>query len=86
MGVNRLTGTPWHKERVHRDEGDDRRYKGRCQFYEYENNHCSYYGEWCHGSAHCDRYKAISEAEFLRRQKQQKARKKSEDEDIYWYR
>ena len=29
MGIKHLTGTPWHKERVHRQEGDKRRYKGR---------------------------------------------------------
>ena len=85
MGVNQLTGTPWHKERVHRDAGDARRYKGRCAFYEYARNYCNHYGTYCRGSAHCDKYQAISDAEFLRRQKQQKARKKSED-DVYWYR
>lgn len=37
MSVERLTGTPWHKERVHREEGDDRRYKGRCKYYQYNN-------------------------------------------------
>ena len=30
MGVNRMTGTSWNAERVHRSEGDNRRYKGRC--------------------------------------------------------
>lgn len=30
MGVNKMAGSPWHKERVHRAENDDRRYKGRC--------------------------------------------------------
>ena len=37
MHVNRLTGSPWHKERVHRSEGDERRYKGRCKYYRYGN-------------------------------------------------
>lgn len=35
MGVNRMTGTSWNAERVHRSEGDKRRYKGRCK---YQNN------------------------------------------------
>ena len=70
MGVNKLTGTPWHVERVHRAENDDRRYKGRCAFYTYKNNHCSKYCGRCQGSAHCNYYKAISEEEFKARQKE----------------
>lgn len=47
MGVNKLKGTPWHTERVHRSEGDDRRYKGRCKYYSYENDRCTYQSGKC---------------------------------------
>lgn len=86
MGVNQLTGTPWHKERVHRSEGDERRYKGRCVFYDYTNDSCKKYCERCRGSAHCDHYKAISDEEFKSRQKNaQRAKKKTQDDDCFWY-
>lgn len=99
MHVNRMTGTPWHIERVHRAEGDERRYKGRCKFYEYEQDRCAHSGRKCSGSAHCTKYRAISEEEFVKRQhemqeqqnkKQQRKRlqtkKKIEEEKVYWYR
>ena len=47
MGVNKLKGTPWHTERVLRSEGDDRRYKGRCKYYSYENDRCTYQSGKC---------------------------------------
>ncbi len=87
MGVNKLTGTPWHKERVHRAKHDDRRYKGRCKFYSYDNDHCSKYCGKCRGSAHCDFYTAISDEEFKQRQKasQRIKRKAPKEDDTYWF-
>lgn len=88
MGVNRLTGSPWHKERVHRAEGDERRYKGRCEHYQYEGDRCSYRSGKCVGSAHCSKYRALSEEEFKEKQKRthsSPARKKKEEEEVYWY-
>ena len=87
MGVNKLTGTPWHTERVHRAENDNRRYKGRCMFYSYKNNYCTEYCGKCRGSAHCDHYKAISEEEFKARQKanQHSIRKVPKKDDGFWY-
>lgn len=82
MHVNRLTGSPWHKERVHRSEGDERRYKGRCKYYRFENSYCTYRCGSCIGSAHCNDYQAISEEEFKKRKK---SRKKSGEDDCYWY-
>lgn len=83
MGVNKMTGTVWHKERVHRAEHDDRRYKGRCKYYNFNNKYCSEYCTECKGSAHCDIYCAVSEEEFKRRQ--QVMKKKNNDDDTYWY-
>lgn len=88
MSIERLTGTPWHLERVHREEGDERRYKGRCKYYQYNKNYCKYKFRRCTGSAHCDEYEAISEEEFRKRQKEQQAAKRGtfhSDDDIYWY-
>lgn len=71
MGINKFTGSPWHVENVHRAEGDDRRYKGRCKYYKY-NNMCKYRMTKCIGSAHCTSYTALSEEEFKKKQKKQK--------------
>ena len=84
-----MTGSPWHAERVHRQEGDDRRYKGRCEYYEYNSDHCSYRVSKCIGSAHCNDYKLISEEEFKNRQKKNQkstsAKTKKGDDDCFWY-
>ena len=87
MSISQLTGTPWHKERVHRAEGDDRRYKGRCKYFNYESESCSKAAGKCHGSAHCDYYKAISEEEFKARQKanQKYATPKPKEDECFWY-
>ena len=93
MGVNRLAGSPWHAERVHRAEGDDRRYKGRCEYYSYQDDRCTYRSGKCTGSAHCSKYKAVSESEFKERQRlshkaKQNNKSKSKakkDEDVYWF-
>ena len=86
MGIERMKGTPWHSERMHREEGDERRYKGRCKHYIYDGNRCML-RTYCMGSAHCSEYEAISEAEFKKRQNdlKKKKNKMSSDDDIYWY-
>ena len=88
MGVNQMTGTPWHAERMHRSENNKRRYKGRCAFYSYDKNYCTRYCEKCRGSAHCMQYKAISDEEFKARQQEIQRVKRNtpkEDDDVYWY-
>ncbi|MBR5298505.1 MAG: hypothetical protein IKU29_11660 [Parabacteroides sp.] len=85
MGVNRLTGSPWHTERVHRADGDDRRYKGRCKHYSYEDDKCKLKICKCIGSAHCEKYLAISEEEFKQRQKRHTQIKANSDDDTYWF-
>lgn len=54
-----LTGSPWHVEKFTRAEGDDRRHRSRCKYY--NDKGCDYYGR-CKGSAHCDIYKEKVEA------------------------
>lgn len=98
MGINQLANTPWHKERVHRLEGDERRYKGRCKFYEYNGDKCKHYYSKCRGSAHCSAYSSITSEEFksLQKRNQQSyiSKKpcndiskiiKNKDDDCYWY-
>lgn len=81
-----MSGTPWHIERMTRQEGDERRYKGRCRFYSYEDNFCKVQMFKCTGSAHCDYYEGISDEEFKKRQaKNQKKISKSKDDDRYWF-
>ena len=88
MSISReMSGSPWHKERVHRAEGDDRRYKGRCRYFNYDEGTClKNYGK-CIGSAHCNEYTAISEEEFKSRQARQAQYKKKNtaDDETYWY-
>lgn len=84
--ISKLQGTPWHAERVHRAEGDDRRYKGRCKYYVDSNKQCRRkYGK-CIGSAHCDEYDAMTDEEFKNKQaKARKLSKKIGEDDCYWY-
>ena len=85
MGVREMTGSPWHAEKVHRAQGDDRRYKGRCKFYQYQKDYCSKRVGRCMGSAHCDQYQAMSENEFIRQQKLRQNKLNAGDDDCYWY-
>lgn len=88
MGISRLQGTPWHLEQYHREEGEDRRYKGRCRHYEYESDRCAFGFTKCKGSAHCMEYDALSDEEFKEKQKaNQKAKKKENkgEDDCFWY-
>ena len=86
MGINRLQGTPWHEEKIHRQDGDDRRYKGRCRNYYDSNNQCSRRNGKCIGSAHCDEYEAMTDEEFKIKQAQKrKPTKKIGEDDCFWY-
>ena len=57
MGVNQMTGTPWHLETLKMSEDDDRRHKSRCVYYYKANKYCKRLNLKCPGSAHCDHYK-----------------------------
>ena len=86
MGVRNFQGTPWHEERFHRNEGDERRYKGRCKYYIDSNNHCKYRNEKCIGSAHCGDYNAMTDTEFrIKQSKRNHSSKKTGEDDCYWY-
>jgi len=55
----KMIGTVWGIERIHRAEGDERRYKGRCRYY--CDEYCRQRATKCGGSAHCEYYEEISE-------------------------
>ena len=56
--INRtMSGVPWHVETIKKGEGDERRHKGRCVYYNNETHQCSKFIMLCIGSAHCDYYK-----------------------------
>lgn len=57
MGVNQMTGTPWHLETLRMNEDDERRHKSRCVYYYKPNKNCKRLNSKCPGSAHCDHYK-----------------------------
>ena len=57
MGVNQMTGTPWHLETLKMNEDDERRHKSRCIHYNKANKFCKKQKRKCPGSAHCDYYK-----------------------------
>ena len=78
MGVNQMTGQPWHKERIHRADGDARRYKGRCQFFDYDGNFCDKKKIPCYGSAHCEEYDPLTDEEYnAKRHKYQRDKAKN---------
>lgn len=56
MGVSRMQGTPWHEEVLGRKEGDPRRHRSRCIYFERDMAQCSHYRGKCWGSAHCMHY------------------------------
>ena len=82
MGANRLQGTPWHEERYHRQDGDERRYKGRCKYYIDATGRCKCKVCKCIGSAHCDDYEAMTDEEFKAKHK---SAKKTGEDDCFWY-
>ena len=56
--VSELTGTPWHVEKLTRNEGDERRHKSRCIYYRKKDAYCKYQYIECAGSRYCKYYKA----------------------------
>ena len=59
-----LTGSPWHVEKWTREEGDDRRHKSRCVYFERARNYCNRNYSRCCGSAHCKYYKVVDNEEI----------------------
>ncbi|MCH4007592.1 MAG: GreA/GreB family elongation factor [Eubacterium sp.] len=55
--LSRMQGSPWHVERMERGDGDERRHRSRCIYFNKHGKHCVYYNGPCYGSAHCNYYK-----------------------------
>ncbi len=49
-----LQGVPWHIEKLHRKEGDQKRHRSRCVYY--DRGECEK-SVICGGSAHCSNYR-----------------------------
>ncbi len=57
MGIKQsLTGTPWHVEKMTRNEGDEKRHRSRCVFFRKKDRYCNIRCCSCFGSAHCPYY------------------------------
>ena len=57
MGIKSvMTGSPWHVEKMVRQEGDSRRHRSRCIHNDKKNSHCSKVVGKCIGAAHCSYY------------------------------
>lgn len=57
MGIKRvMTGAPWHVEKMVRKEGDPRRHRSRCIYYNKSTGHCPKVVSKCVGAAHCNYY------------------------------
>lgn len=54
MGINQMTGTPWHVETIKKSEEDIRRHKMHCKYY--IDGICTYKTTKCNGSSHCEIY------------------------------
>jgi superfamily II DNA or RNA helicase/transcriptional regulator with XRE-family HTH domain len=54
--ISRMTGTPWHIETLHMQEGDTARHCHRCIYYKKSTKYCSVIKSSCFGSAHCEHY------------------------------
>lgn len=57
MGAGRFSGSPWHISHLHMAEGDTRRHRSRCAYYDRETKRCSAYCSGCLGASHCGPYR-----------------------------
>lgn len=60
-GINKMTGSPWHTEKMTRKEGDPKRHRSKCDHYEKSTGYCKKRVMRCVGSAHCDYYHSSKE-------------------------
>lgn len=80
MGLEQLTGTPWHVERFTRKEGDEKRHRSRCVYYR-GGGYCAWHFEHCWGSSHCRHYDEVEAKEEKNKvsSKKEKERKLAEE-------
>ena len=54
--VNLLQGEACHLEFLHMEEGESKRHRARCIYFNKKNEYCSAFCGKCRGSSHCDKY------------------------------
>lgn len=62
--LSQLSGIPWHIEKMTREEGDPRRHRSKCIYYDKSNRGCIYMNGCCIGSAHCTVYSETGYSSF----------------------
>lgn len=55
MGANRMTGTPWHVEKLRPDPSDINRSRCRCKHLD-GDNYCNQIYDYCQGPSRCPFY------------------------------
>lgn len=57
MSRQSISGTPWHVTSVGLKDGEKKRHRSRCIYFQKERVHCSVRNTICIGSAHCNIYR-----------------------------
>ena len=79
--VSRLESEPWHVTTLRREEGDERRHKSYCSYYEDSRCKCirsDYMNKRCGGSSHCSYYKVKPKMDEV-------IKAKKDNNEPYWY-
>ena len=58
-GFKGIQGTPWHIERYHLDEYDERRHRSYCKYFDKQTRRCGMLFSECYGASHCKYYSVI---------------------------
>ena len=57
MSRQSISGTPWHVTSIGLKDGEKKRHRSRCIYFQKEGVHCSVRNTVCIGSAHCNIYR-----------------------------
>lgn len=72
--LNQMSGTPWHINKYMRGEGDERRHRSRCIYYNKHEKHCSKYYSTCYGASHCPYYEVEEKEQYEVKKVQSKSK------------
>lgn len=81
MGINRLTGTPFHIGHFRRAEDDPRRHRSNCKHYRKSDKYCVLLFKTCFSSSHCDHY-STRPMELSFEEENQLTKSKSKDKKL----
>ena len=76
-----IQGTPWHIERYHIDENDERRHRSYCKYYNKQTRRCSMLISECYGASHC-KYYSISEKKKRKKEDRVPVKKGKKEERL----